>query len=527
RVFDGLVAVASEAEKVDANGKVVFFDTDGTYINDVEVGVLPDMLIFTHVGDKVIVANEGEPNDDYTIDPEGSISIIDVSNGAADATVTNITFTEFNDFQEVIVAGGVRVFGPGATVAQDAEPEYIAISEDDATAFVVLQENNAVAVVDIANATLMDILPLGVKDHSIEGNGFDASNRSDAIDITTHPVVGLYLPDAIDAVEIGGETYLITANEGDSRDYDGFSEEERVADITLDAEVFPNAAELQMDENLGRLKITTTLGDPDEDGDYDILYAYGARSFTIWDTEGNIVFDSGDDFEQITAAVNPEFFNSSNDESGLKDRSDDKGPEPEAVEIVKRDGKVFALIGLERVGGIFVYDITDPANATFVNYVNNRNFEADPESPEALDLGVESIIYISAADSPNGQELVVTANEVSGTVTVFGVGEQTDNINEAIEQRSEAALTMASLAAFPNPTTDVLNLQYSIAKTSPVEVFLTDTQGRRVATIFNGTRDAGRHYLSLSTESLNLASGLYFVSIQTADTFKTLVVKVQ
>ena len=38
----------------------------------------------------------------------------------------------------------------------------------------------------------------------------------------------MYQPDAIVYVNIGGTEYVISANEGDSRDYDGFSEEERL-----------------------------------------------------------------------------------------------------------------------------------------------------------------------------------------------------------------------------------------------------------------------------------------------------------
>ncbi len=526
-VYDGLVAVAAEADAVDANGSVVFFDTDGVFINSVTAGVLPDMLTFTNAGDKVIVANEGEPNDDYTIDPEGSVSIIDISEGAANATVTNVTFSSFNAFEDAIRAEGVRIFGPNATVAQDVEPEFVAISADDATAFVVLQENNAVAVIDIASASVTGILPLGTKDHSIMGNGFDASNRSDAIDITTHPVKGLYLPDAMVSVEINGETYLVTANEGDSRDYDGFSEEARVKDLVLDPTAFPDAAQLQEDANLGRLNITTTLGDTDNDGDYDELFSYGARSFTIWDTEGNIVFDSGDEFEQITAELLPTVFNSTNDETGFKSRSDDKGPEPEAVTIAELDGKIFALIGLERIGGIFVYDITDPANATYVNYVNNRNFDADPTTAEAGDLGVESVLFIPATDSPVDFPLVVTANEVSGTVSIFSVN-ASGMIAPAIEARNaDLAIAETTLTTFPNPATEIINITYDVAAAGNVQVFVSNASGQRVATVFNGTASEGEINLTVAPAQFGMPTGLYFVTVQTAEGIETKAVTVK
>jgi len=421
-IANGLVAIAIENEVKTEPGSVVFFDIDGNFLNAVTAGALPDMVTFTPDGTKVLVANEGEPNDDYTVDPEGSISIIDLSGGIDNLTQANVTtadFTAFNDQQDELVASGVRIFGPNATVAQDVEPEYIAITSDSSTAYVALQENNALAKVDIPSGTVTDILPLGFKSYS--ENPLDASNRDDAINITTYPnLFGMYMPDAISLYEVDGEAYIVTANEGDARDYDGFSEEARVKDLMLDPIAFPNAAELQADEVLGRLNVTTTLGDANGDGLYEELYSYGARSFSIWDAEGSLVYDSGTEFEQITAELLPNDFNSNNDENGSFDaRSDDKGPEPEGVAIGEIDGRTYAFIGLERIGGIMTYDVTNPTEAFFVDYVNNRDFAGDAAAGTAGDLGPEGIAFISAADSPNGKPLVAVGNEVSGTTTLF------------------------------------------------------------------------------------------------------------
>jgi len=164
--FNGVVAVAVEADPVTDNGLVVFFDNLGNELNQVEAGPLPDMIAFTNDGRQLLVANEGEPNDDYTIDPEGSVSIIDLSNGVENATVETVTFESFNDKRVSLQNRGVRIFGPNATVAQDLEPEYITISEDNTRAYVALQENNALAVIDIPTATLLDIQPLGYKDYN-------------------------------------------------------------------------------------------------------------------------------------------------------------------------------------------------------------------------------------------------------------------------------------------------------------------------------------------------------------------------
>ncbi len=427
-VKNGIVAVAVEAEVKQDPGTVVFFDTDGNLISSVEVGALPDALTFTPDGQRVVVANEGEPSDDYTVDAEGSVSIIDLSGGVGQLTQQNVLLVSFDQFdKQMLIDQGIRIFGPGASVSQDLEPEFVAITPDSKTAWVTLQENNALAKIDLASGQV-ELLPLGLKDYSLPGNGIDPSNEDGGINIRPVPVFGLYQPDTIATYRANGQTYLVTANEGDARDYSGFSEEARVGDLVLDPVAFPNAAELQRDENLGRLKVTTTLGDTDGDGDYDELYAYGGRSFSIWDEDGNLIFDSGDALEQITAAQVPGGFNSDDEENAFDDRSDDKGPEPEALAIGQVGGKTFAFIGLERTSGIVVYDITNPRKPHFEQYINDRNFEVPimlPDgsvNPAVGDVSPEGLTFVSAADSPTGRPLLVAAQEISGTTTVYDVG---------------------------------------------------------------------------------------------------------
>jgi len=835
-VKNGIIAVAVENNNAQAPGNVVFFDSNGQLLNSVAVGALPDMVTFTADGTKVLVANEGEPSDDYTVDPQGSVSIIDLAGGVENATVSTADFTAFDDRAEELRAKGVRIFGPNASVSQDLEPEYIAVSPDGNTAFVALQENNAFAVVDINSSTVTDILPLGYKDHSkgqptlsqfafptlpelgttpggqsialgglsglwfegvnsangnlqfvtvpdrgpngeptdvdgdganerpfvlpdyqarivrfelnestgqvsltqqiplfrqdgttpitgrpniagvdeepvdlngnllpldefgadlegivtapdgtfwmpdeyrpaiyhfdangvlidrfvpqgtaalagqeagtfgtetlpaeysnrrpnrgfeaialdsstgilysfiqtplanpnraasdnsdtirilginpatgepvaeylylledsavrpggrvdkigdavydasqnkffaIErdastdasakkfifefdlngatnlladgaptlpegttleqlsadqlaalgiqtvnktkvtnlpsigyqagdkpeglallpdgrlavlndndfglldneipvdgtvplnpnpvptvlglinfsgGNGLDPSNEDGGINIANHPVLGILQPDSIDSFAVNGTTYYITANEGDSRDYDGFSEETRIGDLTLDPIAFPNAATLQQEANLGRLNTTTTLGDTDGDGDVDRLYSYGGRSFSIFDSFGNLVFDSGDSLEQITAQLLPENFNSTNDENGsFDDRSDDKGPEPEGVEVGIVNGVPYGFIGLERIGGIAVYNLSNPTNPELLQYINTRDFSGVAEEGTAGDLAPEGLKFIPANESPNGTPLLAVGYEVSGSTGIFEV----------------------------------------------------------------------------------------------------------
>lgn len=868
----GLIAVAVESDPKTDNGKVVFFNTDGTYLRDVTAGALPDMLTFNSDGTKVIVANEGEPNDDYSVDPEGSISVIDLSGGVASATVSHITFESFNDKKVSLMNKGVRIFGNNgtATVAQDLEPEYITLTSDETMAYVNCQEANALVLVDLVNMEVVDILPLGYKNHmlgttSIEllpinemvpgwpalgtpvydggqpevmlggfsgmfyaadsssetesvfyvvpdrgpndatfgkndvtpaapgnlrpfklpdyqgrivkfsinhvsgdidleqimltrqdgttpitgkgnvpgydevpvtysdastpyanvdyidntsgeefhelpydefggdfegilidkngyfwlcdeyrpavyqfdasgkmihryvsegtsllgttpmpegtygeetlpavyskrranrgfeaiaydsaehvvyafiqspietpdngvrnnsdvirilgidandgtpvseyvyllernkysgystsrvdkigdavykGNGkflvierdsegpdafegkkyifeislkgatnvlgmslsrgeleehsadelmaegiqavhktkvlnlpsvgyvssdkaegiailpgnriavmndndfglagagitdksvlgiisfddnygFDASNRDNQINITAHPTLGMLHPDAIASYEVNGMTYIVTANEGDSRDYDGYSEEVRVKDLMLDTIAYPDYATFQMDENLGRLKTTTANGDYDGDGYTDQIYSYGGRSFSIFDQYGNLVFDSGNDFEMISIQEEANLFN---EDEGEKDgRSDDKGPEPEAVTIGMIEGNTYAFIGCERNSAILVYDVSNPMEPEFLTYYTNRSY-----NPDLGDVAPEIIKFVPAAESPNDENLLIVGYEVSGSVGFIQVdGEVITAISEKVRN--------AEFRIYPNP----------------------------------------------------------------------------
>ena len=419
---NSILAAALEADPVTDSGTVAFFDTTGNFLKQVGVGSLPDMLTFTSDGNKVLVANEGEPDDG--IDPEGSVSIIDLTDGLADAMVETVTFQAFNGREDDLRDRGVRLFpevGTDITVAQDLEPEFITIAEDGETAFVSLQEANAIGVLDIESGEFVDILGLGLKDYS--ESGLDASDRDDGINIDPEPVSGLYMPDAIASYTVDGETYIVTANEGDDRgdaDEDERGDAIRLKDldevtsfgrggVALDDSIDPA---LLADDELGRLTVSSIDGDTDGDGDIDQIVAYGGRSFSIFKSDGTLVFDSGDDFEQITAEVVPELFNGQdNDPEEFDSRSDNKGPEPEGVTLGVYGDRVLAFVGLERVGGVMIYDVTNPETASFLSYT--------PNLPE--DISPEGLLYIAGSDSPTGQPLLVTTNEISGTTAIYQV----------------------------------------------------------------------------------------------------------
>jgi hypothetical protein len=504
-VQDGTVAVAIQAPvKTDPGRMALYRARDLRLLGSATVGALPDMVSFTPDGKTVLTANEGEPSDDYQTDPEGSISIIDVRKPSR-MTVRTADFRAFNGQEAALRAKGVRLYGPGASAAQDLEPEYIALSEDGRTAWVTLQENNALAKVDVRNAKVTDILPLGFKDHGLAGNELDASDTDGkTINIKTWPgVFGMYQPDAMASYTVKGKTYLVTANEGDARAWGednpayfagdaskGFVEEFRVKHLinrngwvgragddlppqlsALAAGGLLNPAtfgycgaiagdpkDCRKDEQLGRLNISWTMGyQTNADGSpklfsaagvedpsgnrlmYDKLYSYGARSFSIWDESGALVWDSGAEIEKFLASADcklgsarnipcADFFNSGHNEGDAKDsRSDAKGPEPEGVAIGTIGARTFAFIGLERMGGVLVYDITDPQAPFRVDYLNTReDWLKDPEDEAAAgrladigDLGPEGLVFVPAKKSPNGQPLLIVGNEVSGTTAVL------------------------------------------------------------------------------------------------------------
>jgi hypothetical protein len=421
-VANGTVAVAVEAMVKTDPGAVIFMDADGRLLSGVRVGALPDMITFTPNGRYVLTADEGEPSDDYRIDPEGSVSIIDVGKGAANVTQSDVRTADFRAFTRASLDSRVRIFGPNnPTVAQDLEPEYIAVAPDSRTAYVTLQENNAIAMVDIETARVSRIAPLDLKEHWRRGNEFDPSDR-DGARLNVWTVWGMYQPDGITGFTgADGKFYLITANEGDAREWGSFVEAQRLSTLRLDPVRYPNAAELQLPENLGRLNVSSMAGDEDGDGDIDVIHSFGARSITVWTDAIEPVWDSHNQLEVFCAAERPEAFNTGHTDNTVDSRSDDKGPEPESVVTGMVRGRRYAFVGNERTSSIAVYDLADPQAPRYIRQFWNRDFNAPTSTPEAGDLGPEGLAFISAEDSPTGQPFLAVANEISGTVTLWRI----------------------------------------------------------------------------------------------------------
>lgn len=430
-----ILAAAFKGAGKSAPGIVALLDRDGRLkAVPIPVGPQPSAIRFTRDRRKLLVVGRGEASGDYSEDPKGTLTIIDTCNRdvCKKAKVDSVDFRRFNNRQQELINLGVRLYGPNASVAQDLEPESISVAPDDRTAWLTLQRNNALAVIDLKKAEVTQIVPLGFKDHSRPGAGLDASDRDGRINIALWPLRSWYQPDAIAAYPSGGGVFLVTANEGDPRDFERYTEVTTVAELRLDRTAFPQAAALQRPEQLGRLQVTTVDGDPDKDGDYDALYAFGGRSFSVWSASGHLIFDSGDAFERITAQAVPTSFNASDINNRLDDRSPSRGPEPEPLEVGSIGEKTYAFVGFERLGGVIAYDITDPARPRFEQYINNRNFAVDPATcinvanplPACQDIGdlsVEGVLFIPASQSPIGVPLLVLTHETSESLTLYRI----------------------------------------------------------------------------------------------------------
>ncbi len=539
---NGIVAVALQGlnpttGKTDP-GSVLFLRGSGdlsgglTVLTQTTVGALPDMIMFTADGTKVLTADEGEPRctGGVYVDPEGSVSIIELTGDATalSATASTVSFSGLSAAALRAQSPAVRIFGPGATAAQDLEPEYITVDPAGTTAWVTLQENNAVAVIDLATRSVTAVVGLGTKDWSsaaldtsdrdVEGvTGSGANNRR--INIVPRPIRGMYQPDAIASTVFGGQTYLFTANEGDARtDWAPCINEEAMgSQLTVSNTVTAGLSSLAADEDdLGRLKVT--VAEPATNGGrnlypnqtapstvaQDTLYSFGARSMSVWSAQGALVWDSGSQIEEYIAARYPAWHNINNGLAADWDtRSDDKGPEPEGVAVGSAYGRTFAFLGLERAGGIMVFDVTDPTAPVIATYANPRMAGSGIGS---ADISPEGVQFVPADQSPNGLPLVIATHEISGTTTVFALEPVGGHRFEASPQRILDTRTSGILAPASTRSVPVPGLPAEGVAAVLVNVTATEGLGTGFVTVYGGGAWPGTSTLNLDRVGQTVAN---------------------
>ena len=434
-----ILAAALQAEGYHDAGRVALFacNADGslTLRGLVETGVQPDMVTFAG-SSTVLTADEGEPREGYgdgIVDPRGSVTVADVSTLTSEV----VGFDAFDARRDELASAGI-VLKKGVDSSTDLEPEYIAVS--GGKAYVTLQENNAIAVLDLASRTFDGIYSAGFEDYSV--TPIDIDKKDDAYAPRTYgSLMGIRMPDGIAAFQVDGKTYLVTANEGDAREWGDedlgtfyLSEDEQ--DFGEEGVTSPTGA--ITGENSGLEGKVVFFKVEDFDGlDSGKDYLFGGRTFTIYEAGENgvtEVFTSGNDFETLTARYLTDYYNCSNDNTVVDDRSGKKGPEAESVTVGTVDGRTYAFVALERTGGVMVYDVTEPASAQYVNYINTRDFASIVEGSEEYedgeldkwvtggDVAPEGLLFLSDAVSPTGEALLLAACEVSGTVAVYQVG---------------------------------------------------------------------------------------------------------
>ncbi|MGM0836974.1 MAG: choice-of-anchor I family protein [Bacillota bacterium] len=458
------------------NGKIIVMNYDGEIQKTYEAGIQPDMVKITSDGKYILSADEAEARGGLDgVDPEGSVTIVEVETGG-------VTKVKFNDESVIDDAVHIRKNGTKAEAIRDLEPEYLAVSNDGRKAFVTLQENNAIATIDIISGKVLSVKSLGYKDHSLPGNELDAA-RNGKIEIERLPILGAYMPDSVAYVSIGGVDYLLTANEGDATewpvedpDFINVADFKDVKDtISINTELLKGMTAEEAHSAFDRMKNSTDFNKLEvlTDRGNDAIYTLGGRSFSIWKADTmELVYDSGSDFENITALRLPEVFNWSNDDDEFEKRSAKKGPEPEDVKVGMIGDQVYAFVGLERIGGFMTYNISNPKDAQFANYINSRDFS----QAVAGDVGPEGLEFIPSDASPTGRPLVLVANEVSGTVSVNEV--QVDPIKQ-IEgitlDKTQVKLNVGETvklhaAIYPDDTTENRELTWTSSNKSVAAV---------------------------------------------------------
>ena len=443
---DVIVAAVHRAETFAANGTpttpsgvLVVMDPNGKVLSTADLkGVLPDAVTFTPSGTTALVAIEGQPvcakddpattaNEatDYlkAVDPLGGVSIVDLT----DPSSPEVTFVGFKGFTVgELRAKGLALSSVVNDAGKDLEPEYIT-ALDEAKAYVTIQEANGIGVLDIDQKTWIDVRR--AFESKLSQTPIDTSDRDSGKGPRSYlNVVGSSQPDAVAGFKIGSGHYFLTANEGDAREYTCLNDDLRASSLKVDSRRFPDWKTWSTNAELGRAKVNPNAGDRDGDGDFDTIHLRGSRSMTMY-RNGVPLWDSGKLLEEIQiSAFGVANINGSHALSADKstvnytaqDRSDDKGAEPEGVAVGMVGSARVAILGLERMSALVVFDISSPRSPTLIKWIQMLATTPTPAA-QATAWSPEGVIFVPADKSPNGKALFITSYELSGSMTVHQI----------------------------------------------------------------------------------------------------------
>ena len=497
-----VVAVAFTNVSEQSRGRIVFFDSLGQFLNRFDLGAAPQQLSLVNNGQYLLSANAAYPSDDYNFDPRGSVSIVRILSATPDRLTQNdVLEIDFQRYDTVNLDKGVRVYGNQGqqSPSQDLEPQEIAVDEQAFKAYISLQENNAIAVVDYFFAQLDTIFPLPLKSRANRNQAFSGTDRGSTVSLDSFPgIFSLYQPRGLSFLRQAGQSYLLSANEGAARDYPAYSEIATIASTPLDPVSIPNARDLKIDTILGPLKITNTIGGRGVGLLYDSAVSFGGRSFSVWDSLGQLIFDSGDDFERTILSLEAANFNSSAiSNQSFKARGPWYGPQPNAIVTGEVDGSLYAFISLRQMGGVMIYNLNNPRQPIFDSYLLNRNFSVAADVPQAGDLGPVELSFVSGDRSPNGQALLIVSHSISGSLSIYELG-------QGIGLREYRPGTAPEI--FPNPSTGIFHYQ-----------------GVEKLQIFNSEGKFIKEVLSHETIDLSAESpGIYLVKNRSGRTVRLL-----
>lgn len=361
-VAAGTVALGGEPTSVAVQGDyaLVGVNTSADFIN------VSGELAVIDIANQTITATldlGGQP-DSVAVSPDGTYAAIVIEN-ERDEDLEEGVIPQLPAGKLVVVAldgqpdswstTDIDLTGlDGVLEPTDPEPEYVDINDDN-IAVVSLQENNAVVLVDLAAGTVLNSFSAGEVDLTMVDDTEEGALISQTASISD-------IPREPDGVTWLGTDYFATADEGDM------------------------------------------------DG--------GSRGFTVFNTDGDVVWTSGNTMEHLTAR-----FGHYPDE-----RSENKGNEPENAEFGVYGTERYLFVNSERSSLVFVYDVADFTRPVFKQVlpagvgpegalaIPSRNLLVVASEEDARADKIRSVLNIySYGTAPAQYPTLVSADRINGT----------------------------------------------------------------------------------------------------------------